>query len=70
MLGAGVYVLSDTQKAQAAELNNAMEDVRTAYDVCIDEGFIDYILEAINEGDESRYNELMKLIQGYSDDYD
>lgn len=70
VLGAGVYVLSDTQKAQAAELNNAMEDVRTAYDVCIDEGFIDYILEAINEGDESRYNELMKLIQGYSDDYD
>lgn len=68
--GVGVYVLSDTQKAQAAELNSAMDDVRTAYDVLVDEGFIDYILEAINEGDVSRYNELMKLIQGYSDDYD
>lgn len=68
--GVGVYVLSDTQKAQAAELNSAMDDVRTAYDVLVDEGFIDYILEAINEGDVSRYNGLMKLIQGYSDDYD
>lgn len=66
---AGVFVFSG-QEAQAAELNAAFSEFMDAVEVYADKDLADQLLKAVMEGDEEKFNELLKLIQGESEDFD